>query len=378
MSIAVEDALAGKRIVWGAPTFDQVRIGWDETKRAAGGIFNFTQQRMTAESPTGGSIIYRSLDDPDNARGHTADEVLIDEIGDVKPEAWFEVLRPMLIDSGGGFWGIGTPRGHNWFWREHRAALDRDDSICWQIPTVGCEIVDGKLVKASHPLENPDIDFSEIENIYSTMPVDMFRQEIMAEFIEREGSVFRNLDACLTGRVGDPSLHEGHRIVAGVDWGKQADYTSISIICADCMQELYLDRFNQIDYHFQRGRLAAACERWRITAILVESNSIGTPNLEELQRSGLPAIGFETTAVSKPPLIEGLALALEKAEYQLLDDQIGRAELEAYERKVTATGRSQYSAPQGMHDDTVIARALAVKQAGTPIRQVKIARSWRG
>ena len=35
---------------------------------------------------------------------------------------------------------------------------------------------------------------------------------------------------------------------------------------------------------------------------------------------------------------------------------------EAYERKISAiTGRSQYSAPEGMHDDTVIARALANK-----------------
>ena len=35
--------------------------------------------------------------------------------------------------------------------------------------------------------------------------------------------------------------------------------------------------------------------------------------------------------------------------------------MEAYERKVSpVTGRSQYSAPEGLHDDTVIARALMV------------------
>ena len=72
MTLAVETAVRGKTCLWGAPTFDQVRIGWNETRRATGGIFEFTQQRMTALLPaTGGQIIYRSLDDPDNARGRT-------------------------------------------------------------------------------------------------------------------------------------------------------------------------------------------------------------------------------------------------------------------------------------------------------------------
>jgi hypothetical protein len=33
--------------------------------------------------------------------------------------------------------------------------------------------------------------------------------------------------------------------------------------------------------------------------------------------------------------------------------------LMAYERKVGVTGRSQYSAPDGLHDDCIIALALA-------------------
>lgn len=74
------------------------------------------------------------------------------------------------------------------------------------------------------------------------------------------------------------------------------------------------------------------------------------------------------TATSKPPLIESLALAFEREECRWQDDPIWTGELEAYERKVSPiTGRSQYSAPEGMHDDTVIARALAweaVQRAG--------------
>jgi len=87
---------------------------------------------------------------------------------------------------------------------------------------------------------------------------------------------------------------------------------------------------------------------------------MGTPIIEELQRDGLPVTPFMTTATSKPPLIESLALALEREDVRWLDDPIATMELEAYERTVSAaTGRSSYSAPAGLHDDTVIARALA-------------------
>jgi hypothetical protein len=365
MAIAVEKALEGQSLMWGAPTFDQVRVGWDETRHAAGRVATFTQQRMEAHFPTGGRILYRSLDDPDNARGHTADGVVIDEGGDVNERAWYEVLRPMLIDTGGWAWIIGTPKGRNWFFREHVAARSRDDSAAWQVPTVGCEIDGTRLVRKPHPMENPDVPWREIEQLWATTPERVFRQEILAEFIEGEGAVFRNIAACLA-HPGDAD-HSGHHIVCGVDWGKHADFTAISVFCADCRREVAHDRFNQIDYAFQRGRLQALCARYHVEMVLAESNAMGEPVIEQLQRDGVPVRGFQTTAASKPPLIESLALAFERSEAVWLDDPVWTSELEAYERTVSGTtGRSAYSAPSGLHDDTVMARALAWRAADQP------------
>jgi len=77
--------------------------------------------------------------------------------------------------------------------------------------------------------------------------------------------------------------------------------------------------------------------------------------------------GFTITSVNKSQLIENLALALERAEWQFQHDAVWTMELEAYERTVSSTtGRSSYSAPDGAHDDTVIARALMVWQAHRP------------
>lgn len=94
---------------------------------------------------------------------------------------------------------------------------------------------------------------------------------------------------------------------------------------------------------------------------LAESNAMGEPNIEALQQGGLSVEGFATTATTKPPLIENLVLVLEREEMQFLDDRIARSEMEAYEVKISATGRPQYNAPAGVHDDTVIARALMAR-----------------
>jgi hypothetical protein len=67
---------------------------------------------------------------------------------------------------------------------------------------------------------------------------------------------------------------------------------------------------------------------------------------------------FVFTATTKPPLIESLALALARGEIKLPKEDAD--ELEAYEMKVSAnTGRPTYSAPEGAHDDRVMADALA-------------------
>lgn len=101
-------------------------------------------------------------------------------------------------------------------------------------------------------------------------------------------------------------------------------------------------------------------DKWKAEAIVCEINSIGGPNFEALYDERLPVVAFETRLDTKPPLIESLVLAFERQEIAILNEEWLIGELEAYERKVSATtGRSQYSAPEGLHDDGVMSLALA-------------------
>ncbi len=312
-------------------------------------ITNINKQEHRFEFVNGGSLTMWSLDNADSIRGQRYHYADIDEAAMVRDlgDAWNAVIRPTLTDFEGkaAFWS--TPKGAGTFFHSlylRGLSGDHPDWQSFQFPT------------SSNPFINP----REIESARNELPQEVFRQEYLAEFIAGEGQVFRNITANLTAEPSTPDAHRGHALVAGVDWGQVNDFTVVSVLCADCKCEVVLDRFNKIDWEFQRARILSIFNEWDVQFALVEENSIGSPNLEALQKASNRGIqGFLTTAQSKPPLIQSLALAFEQNEIRWLNVPVATAELEAYEAtRNEMTNRIAYSAPKGMHDDTVIARAL--------------------
>lgn len=348
IELDLQPALEGYPVGWFSPTHKMLAEVWRETRNILNPVIKRTAvQEHRLELITGGVVDMWSLDAADSSRGRKYKRVIVDEAAMVAnfQEAWQAVIRPTLTDyQGDAFW-LSTPRGMNFFKQGFDFGQDElmPDWASWQFPTVA----------------NPFISPEEVEKARLELPELTFKQEYLAEFLQSEGAVFRNIEPNLTAPVSKPEDHRGHRIISGLDWAQKHDFTAHSIGCADCKVELELDRFNKIEWGFQRARIRAAYERWGIKTILAEANSIGSPNIEALQNERLPVRSFETTASSKGPLIQSLALAFERNEFRWLNLPVATAELVAYESKVsTVTGRVSYSAPEGMNDDTVIARAL--------------------
>lgn len=348
---ATESMLSGKRVLYAAPTADQTSTFWARIKRflrepIAAGIIHKNETDRVLEIKGGGRIRAKTAWDADSLRGDYADDLFMEEYSLMNPNAWEEVAAPMLLDNDGNATFIFTPKRKNHAYKLYQRAIG-DTSGRWQAWHF-----------TSH--DNPYLSQEALAEITQDMTDAAYRQEILAEFLESEGQVFRNLAACMRAIQTTPAQHQGHRIVAGLDWAKQNDFTFTSLICTDCLTEVAHDRFNKIDYHFQRDRLKSLYQLWEVAHIEGEANSIGEPNIEELQRDGLPIVGFQTTAQSKPPLIESLALCFERVECQWLDNPVCTGELESYELKMSPnTNRPTYSAPSGMNDDTVMGRALA-------------------
>jgi hypothetical protein len=151
----------------------------------------------------------------------------------------------------------------------------------------------------------------------------------------------------------------GHHYVIGCDWGRSNDYTVFVVLDVTAKSIVALDRSNRVDYSLQCERLKALSERWQPHQIIAEQNSIGQPVIEQLTRDGLRIHPFTTTNTSKAKAIEPLALAFERGEIHILNDPVLVSELVAYQAQRLPSGQLRYSAPDGQHDDTVMALAMA-------------------
>jgi hypothetical protein len=306
----------------------------------------------------GGTIAFKTAETGAGLLGQGLDLVILDEAALIREEAWQRDLRPALSDRQGRALFISTPRGQNWFWHAWLRGQDPEqtDWQSWRFPTSA----------------NPRIAASEIEEARGLLPSRIFEQEYLAEFLADGGAVFRNVAACATVPEGLPP-HPARRYTMGVDWGRSDDFTALAVLDTEYRQIVHIERFNQIGWTLQRGRLAVLAAKWKPETILAEENSMGGPNIEALQREGLPVRPFMTTPASKGPLIEALALAFEQERIGILNDPVLVGELQAYSMERLPSGVFRYSAPAGMHDDTVIATALAW-HAGTHRRGGRMVR----
>lgn len=344
-------ALEGKPAAWFAPTYKQASPVFRELQlRLKPVISRQDKQERHIALITGGEIDVWSLDGPDAGRGRAYRRVVIDEAAIVPNlrDAWQQSIRAQLTDYQGDAWFLSTPKGiaspfHELFQRG-RDPL-QTEWAAWHMPTS----------------TNPHMLASEIESARADLTDLAFAQEYLAEFVTWEGAVFRRiLDAVMPCPEHIPAA------VIGVDWGRVNDYT-VFVALSATGHVLGMDRFRGIEYALQRMRLAEFWRRHRLPVIVAESNSMGGPVIEQLQRDGLPVRAFVTTAASKSAIVEALALAFERTIIHIPDDVVLIGELQAYEGKPTPSGMVRYSAPKGCHDDTVM--ALAIAWAGLCVRR---------
>jgi hypothetical protein len=230
---------------------------------------------------------------------------------------------------------------------------------------LGVKVEDGRLIRDPHPLENPNIPFVEIEQLFKTMPQRTFEQEILATFTDLSGGTFRGVMDCAVLTPLDGPV-EGRQYAAGVDVAAKVDFTVAVIFDVASKEMVYMDRFNRIDYNMLEDRLAALYRRFNLQSMTIEDNSIGLPVFDHLRARNLNVIPFHTSNSSKHIIISDLAAAFEHRDIKILNDPILIGELQAYEGKRTPGGSFTYSAPDGMHDDCVMATAIAWQGVSTP------------
>ena len=346
---------------WYSPTYKMLLEIWRElvevclpiTKRKS-------EQEKRIELITGGVIECWSLDSPDVARGRKYKRVIIDEAAMVKDlqRAWQAVIRPSLADYIGDAFFLSTPKGRNFFWTLYQWGMDsnKPDWSSWNYSTY----------------DNPEIDKAEIDSLKAELPERIFRQEILAEFLEDGAGVFRNVRESNNAEWQAQAI-SSHQYIMGVDWGKIHDFTVLSVIDADLPALVHYERFNKIDYQFQLRRLQSLYDKFNPMEVVCESNSMGEPLIEQLRSNNLPIRAFTTTNASKSKIIEDLAMGFEK-DFSIIDDEVIIQELLNYEVERLPGGQMRYNAPVGLYDDCVISLALAYSGLSNQVEVMSLGR----
>lgn len=326
---------------WFAPTYKILDDSWRllvETLRPIPGIY-INQSKYYAKLPTGGVIecwSFEAGDDVGRSREYSGG-VVVDEAAMVprllhirtKSLSALTVKFPAAEE-----WYASTPKGQgNDFYPLYRFGQDGEpDWASWQYPTAA----------------NPHISPEYIEEKRRSMPESDFAQEYLAEFLDAEAHPIglEHIRACLG------PLSTAEPAVWGVDLARAVDFT-VAVGLDAGGHVCRLERW-KAPWGVTRDRLNAILGP---TIVYADSTGVGDPVIEDLQRAGRRVKACVFTARSKQQWVEGLIAGIQQHRLRFPDGWL-RGELESLTAVRTAMG-TRYAAPEGLHDDGVMALALA-------------------
>ena len=277
------------------------------------------------------------------------DWVVCDEAGKDFPErSWTQELRPALSDRQGGAMFISTPDGRGWFHAryERGQSTDHDEWASWSWPTY----------------RNPHVPDDEVDSARAGVPERIFRQEYLAEFVDESGGVFEALDERLFTAAYELDEHAGDGPYAhGWDFARHQDYF-VGVVLDATGDVVHYHRSRGDAWPQIQGTIEKAATEYEGVVALDASrdNKIVADLAESIGGARVEPVKFSPKR--KRELIEDLIATVEAGELSAPEIPQLRHELGVFEYDVTPSGNVRYDAPEGFHDDSVDALALARSQ----------------
>ena len=215
---AVERFLSGRRVLYAAPTAEQVGRFWTTVTRALrepveAGVFrkNETEHLIELEG-TEQRIRAKTAWNADTLRGDYADDLIFDEWQLIDEEAWDVVGAPMLLDNDGDATFIYTPPSLH----SRSASKARDPQHAAKMYKRASADTSGRwAVFNFSSMDNPYISRAALGEITKDMTALSYRMEILAEDVDEAPGALWTRGVIETGRTRQyPDLS---RIVVGVD-----------------------------------------------------------------------------------------------------------------------------------------------------------------
>jgi phage FluMu gp28-like protein len=335
--------------MWVSPVYSQSKKVFSELVNsiADSGLTSSINKSELQINFINGSVIYfRSGEREDTLRGYTLNYLIIDEAAYIKDDVWMTVLRPTVLVNGKKVLFISTPKGRNWFY--DLAMRGYND--------------DYPQYKTYHAtsFDTPYITQDELIEAKLSLPESIYRQEILAEFIDDGGEVFSALKSnCVLDQY--PKYDPNDKYYAGLDFGRQSDYTVLTILNSKGeMVDFYRGR--QKSWDIIISEVVVFLRKYK-PQIYAEVNSIGDVLFETIRKQYPSIQPFITNNESKQNMIEDLIMALNEDKLKLPTQELNRElynELTQFTYEYSPkTRKVKYGAPIGFHDDCVISLSLS-------------------
>ncbi len=294
-------------------------------------LFNIIPEQLIAKRNETELVVYlkngsiyqlKGSDDPDALRGPNPYGVIFDEFDTQKMDGW-GVVEPILRVNGGWAWFVGTPRGKQKLYDFYNRGQSTHKE--WA----------SSLVRAD---SSGIIALDQLEESRLSMTESLFRHPQDPTDVENRQKLY----------------------VMGVDLAKVQDYTVLRVYDRNTNSLVYSDRFQTLEWPFQKLRIVATAKRFNNALTVVDATGIGDPVCDDLIRSGVSVVPFKITEQTKKDIIEKLSIWIEQKKIKLLPQKEALFEYENFSYEMGPTGKIRYGARQGYHDDIVLADSLAV------------------
>lgn len=186
------------------------QIAWGYLKHYTSQIpaISINEQKLSILLPNGATIRIFGADNPDALRGMYFDGVVIDEVAQIKPTLWGEVIRPALADRKGWAAFIGTPKGINLFSQIYDQALNlmSKGDPDWSAMLYS--------VEQTHVIDEKELAALKVE-----MSENEFRQEFLCDFSAAQDNGLIPIDdiRAAANKFYRESEYMGAPLIYGID-----------------------------------------------------------------------------------------------------------------------------------------------------------------
>ena len=327
-----------------------------------------TRTIIKLKPPLGGRLIALPCS-PDKLRGYHPDWVFIDEASIVPSEMITSEIMMMLTKPNAGLVMSGTPMAFNHVF--HKAFQNRKRYSVHHYPSYS----------------SPLVSRQQLDEWHDVMTQEEWKREVEALWVEAAHTFFPIdlIAGCIDPQLGNPESPDAYvediekvnpqqlkgQYYAGLDLGKQVDYSVLAIVQKTENGEVRLVHKRQLPldtpYPDVVAYVARAQQIFRFQSLHVDKGGIGDAIVDELNQIRIPAVeGVFFTDVEKENMLNHFKILMEKKLLKIPgDDQqlITQMNEQQYEYLQPKTARERihlkFWHPPGRHDDQLYALALA-------------------